>query len=752
MEIIHKKNTAYYLAIPMVDSATPANFKTGLSPTDTAYSKDGAPAWGSRSIADTFSEIGSTGVYEIDLTAAELNHGQVLIKVTASGAADTFVLFRMYTSGLDDFALASVCTEARLQELDPAYLPGNIDLILADTNELQTDWTNDGRLDAILDEILADVTGINGDAMRGTNSALLAASAPANFGDLAITVTNGYVTVGTNNDKTGYSLAADQSAVTIGTVTTLAGHTPQTGDSYPVVTDGSYGLDQLVRSTTPANTLDVNATGEAGIDLDNTSGSLVKGIEITGFNDLSAAQVNAEVDTAIETYRLDEIISAAASAPAAGSFYDDLTEDDAGQFRFNANALEEGPGGGDGSGFTAIPWNSAWDTEVESECLDALVSLDLDHLINDATAVPTPTDGTIFDQIMNKDAGQNFDPAADSLEAIRDRGDAAWLTGGGGSITDILNIQPLIPPEVDLANTSTWRLGIMLINSLDDLPTIAEITEGTISIDRKAIGGTSWSAVVTDAACSELAGLIYYDEIFDSGTGYAEGDSIRVTFKSQKITAAANDYEISDANGRIFYTSIRQTMAGTGGGANQVDLTIEEVDTTPIPDVKISIMNSDSTVLLATGMSDSNGEASFALDDGTYKVLLSRIGWTFTVPETLVVDESPETDTYNGTEVSMGSPPSADICRIGEFCVDQIGVPLSSVTSYAAITDKPFDDGSGAYETEKIVGTYSAVTGLVYWDIVKGATVLVEIKEIGIHKKYTVPDQANARLGDLTPE
>jgi len=64
-----------------------------------------------------------------------------------------------------------------------------------------------------LTDITADVTGLNGDAMRGTDSALLAASAPAHFGDLAITVTTGQVTVGTNNDKTGYSIS--------GTITTL---------------------------------------------------------------------------------------------------------------------------------------------------------------------------------------------------------------------------------------------------------------------------------------------------------------------------------------------------------------------------------------------------------------------------------------------------------------------------------------------------------------------------------------------------
>jgi hypothetical protein len=161
------------------------------------------------------------------------------------------------------------------------------------------------------------------------------------------------------------------------------------------------------------------------------------------------------------------------------------------------------------------------------------------------------------------DGTATYDRTTDSLQAIRDRGDAAWITGGGGGITDILNITPLVPWSIDLANTTTVRLGIMLINSLDDLPSTAEITPGTIDIDRKAIGGTSWSSIVSGAACSEIAGLIYYDEVFDTGTGYAEGDTIRITFYSQSITVSANPYEIIGATGRMFYTEIRQTMRGT---------------------------------------------------------------------------------------------------------------------------------------------------------------------------------------------
>ena len=101
MQIEHKKNTAYYLPFPAVDSSTPASFKTGLSPVDTAYYKDGAGSWTSLAIADTASEIGSTDVYESDLTAAELNHDQVIIKFAVSGMADTAFLFQCNTADID---------------------------------------------------------------------------------------------------------------------------------------------------------------------------------------------------------------------------------------------------------------------------------------------------------------------------------------------------------------------------------------------------------------------------------------------------------------------------------------------------------------------------------------------------------------------------------------------------------------------------------------------------------------------------
>jgi hypothetical protein len=63
-------------------------------------------------------------------------------------------------------------------------------------------------------------------------------------------------------DGTGY----DGTNNVIPTVTTLTGHTAQTGDAYAVVNHVDYGNAKLVRSTTPANTLNVSETNSVQLE------------------------------------------------------------------------------------------------------------------------------------------------------------------------------------------------------------------------------------------------------------------------------------------------------------------------------------------------------------------------------------------------------------------------------------------------------------------------------------------------------
>ena len=82
--------------------------------------------------------------------------------------------------GTDSAALASVCTEVRLAELAAANLPADVDAILADTGTTLDAHLTDIKGTAFakdthsLTDVTADVTGLAGATMRGTDSAALA--------------------------------------------------------------------------------------------------------------------------------------------------------------------------------------------------------------------------------------------------------------------------------------------------------------------------------------------------------------------------------------------------------------------------------------------------------------------------------------------------------------------------------------------------------------------------------------------------
>lgn len=290
---------------------------------------------------------------------------------------------------------------------------------------------------------------------------------------------------------------------------------------------------------TEGNTLDVTSTGAAGIDWGNVE-------NVTTANNLTNTTIATvtTVTTVTNDVGVNEWngVSLGTTNPlpnAAAGAAGGLPTDSVGKTGFNDISA----------------------TTVNTEVANAIVTYRLDHLMHTAVTGTDITDNTVIAKMVSKSVTADwdtYDNTTDSAEAIRDRGDVAWITGGGGGITQILNVQPVIPNDIDLANTATVRFGLILTNAVDDLPTTAEITPGTISIERKAYGGTSWTAVVTDAAMSEQDGMVYYDEVVDSGTGYDYNDSIRVTFKSVSITADANTFDVVGASGIMFQTSIRQ--------------------------------------------------------------------------------------------------------------------------------------------------------------------------------------------------
>ena len=154
--------------------------------------------------------------------------------------------------------------------------------------------------------IAASAMNGKGDWNIGKTGYALTQAFPANFADMAIAVTTGKVTIGTNDDKAGYSISgaiatldglenvAAAEIVSAGAITTLAGAVVNV-DSTDSVTGsvGSVAADVGVNewngvALSTTNPLPNAAAGAAGGLPTDSAGK-------TAFNDITAANVNAEV-------------------------------------------------------------------------------------------------------------------------------------------------------------------------------------------------------------------------------------------------------------------------------------------------------------------------------------------------------------------------------------------------------------------------------------------------------------------------
>ena len=123
-----------------------------------------------------------------------------------------------------------------------------------------------------------------------------------------------------------------------------------------------------------------------------------------------------------------------------------------------------------GSGLSAVPWNSSWDAEVQSEVADALVAIGLDHLVSASVAGSDVVDNSIVAKLVSKESTADWDDfvnTTDSLQALRDRGDASWTTGGGGSAPSAAAIADAVWDEATSGHTSSGTFGEQVKTDID---------------------------------------------------------------------------------------------------------------------------------------------------------------------------------------------------------------------------------------------------------------------------------------------
>ena len=186
-----------------------------------------------------------------------------------------------------------------------------------------------------------------------------------------------------------------------------------------------------------------------------------------------------------------------------------------------------------GSGLSAVPWNSSWDAEVQSEVADALVAIGLDHLVSASVAGSDIVDNSIVAKLVSKESTADWDDfvnTTDSLQALRDRGDASWTTGGGGSAPTAAAVADAVWDEATSGHTTSGTFGEQVKTDIDailvdtgttldgKIDTIDGIVDN-ILVDTAEIGSAGagltavpWNAAWDAEVQSEVAdGLAAYD-------------------------------------------------------------------------------------------------------------------------------------------------------------------------------------------------------------------------------------------------
>jgi hypothetical protein len=191
-------------------------------------------------------------------------------------------------------------------------------------------------------------------------------------------------------------------------------------------------------------------------------------------------------------------------------------------------------------------------------------------------------------------------------------------------------------------------------------------------------------------------------------------------------------------------------LIGGAAGASVVTITVEETDTTPIPDVGMAVWNLMQTVLLRTAVTDASGQVILNLDDASYTVVLTKNQVNFDPTETLVVSGA-TSDTYNGEVLTIPVPATANVCRVSGFAFvqDSTGA-VPSFDGKATIKNLPFNIDNIFYEGQEVLATFNATTGMFYWDLPYNAVVKLNSRVVGLANGIiSVPPQAAASLNDL---
>lgn len=377
------------------------------------------------------------------------------------------------------------------------------------------------------------------------------------------------------------------------------------------------------------------------------------------------AEVDAEVDEAIENYGLDHLLSTSVTGTditdnsIIAKLVSSASTSDWDTFDNTTEALQAlrdhiGDGtnlteaGGTGDQLTAIPWNSDWDVEVESEVDDSIESYHLDHLLAvdyDPSSKPGVATALLNELIENDGGVSRY--TANALEAITDD-DTQIDASALNALTGVSNISSLavdtsgyvksniVEISDDATAASDFEAFIEALGTDDKvlISTDAQDLSGSLDVNTKTIRGSVATDQIRDAVLSDATKVDGAN--LNTLSGYSPDNTIADV---DDISGISYPSVASIADGVWDETSTGHTDAGKAGAQLWTDidaiLTDTGTDGVVLADDAITSAKYDETTAYPLKSADSGSTqvARVGADGDTLETLSDQIDDTATPAE-----------------------------------------------------------------------------------------------------------------------
>jgi hypothetical protein len=230
-------------------------------------------------------------------------------------------------------------------------------------------------------------------------------------------------------------------------------------------------------------------------------------------------------------------------------------------------------------------------------------------------------------------------------------------------------------------------------------------------------------APATATALSSLAGKFTGITLLARWLGALAGKTADTTTRTEinATTAGAGYNETTDSQEAIRDRGdaawLTGSGSGSGTGARTVTITVND-GTTVLQNAVVRMTEGLNTY---TATTDVSGIAAFNLDDATYTVGISKVGYSYA--GTTIVVNGTETATYSMTAVNV-TPGSGDLTTGYLTCLDELGAAEANVSVRCQVVQVPTSGTGYAYDSTVQIET-SAANGLVEFPMIKGARYLV---------------------------